>query len=75
MIQKLIEYYTTGDLRKWDEFNIAWVALKNNTIDLIQGFVEVYNDPLGKRGSYESCVEMIDPEATKHMSVIQNNAQ
>ena len=75
VIQKLIEYYTTGDLRKWDEFNIAWVALKNNTIDLIQGFVEVYNDPLGKRGSYESCVEIIDPEATKHMSVIQNNAQ
>ncbi len=75
VIQKLIEYYTTGDLRKWDEFNIAWVALKNNTIDFIQGFVEVYNDPLGKRGSYESCVEIIDPEATKHMSVIQNNAQ
>ncbi len=75
VIQKLIEFYTTGDLVKWDEFNVAWVRQKNTTIDFIQGFVEVYNDPMGKRGSYESCVEIIDPVATKHMSVIQNNAQ
>jgi dipeptidyl-peptidase III len=75
VIGLLIEFYTSGDLKKWDEFNIAWALQKNTTIDFIQGFVEVYNDPMGKRGSYESSVEIIDPEATKHMSVIQDNAQ
>ncbi|MFN8350411.1 MAG: dihydrofolate reductase [Flavobacteriales bacterium] len=75
VIDLLIQYYNTGDLRKWDEFNIAWVALKPGAVDFIQGFVEVYNDPMGKRGSYESVVEIIDPEATRNMSVIQNNAQ
>ena len=71
----LIEFYRTGDLAKWDEFNIEWVKETEGTVDLIQGFVEVYNDPLGKRGSYESCVEVIDPEATRNMSVISKNAQ
>ncbi|HMC97210.1 MAG TPA: hypothetical protein VKG92_06140, partial [Flavobacteriales bacterium] len=75
VIGLLIEFYTTGDLKKWDEFNIAWALQKNVSIDFIQGFVEVYNDPLGKRGSYECSVEVIDAVATKHMSVIQNNAQ
>ncbi|MEO8589460.1 MAG: dihydrofolate reductase [Flavobacteriales bacterium] len=75
VIGLLIEFYTTGDLRKWDEFNLAWALQKNVSIDFIQGFVEVYNDPLGKRGSYECSVEIIDPEATKHMKVIQDNAQ
>lgn len=75
VIDLLIQYYNTGDLRKWDEFNIAWVALKPGSVDFIQGFVEVYNDPLGKRGSYESVVEIIDQEATRNMSVIQDNAQ
>jgi len=71
----LIEFYRTGDLKKWDEFNIAWVMDKSSTVDLISGFVEVYNDPLGKKGSYESCVEVIDPVATKNMRAIQENAQ
>jgi dipeptidyl-peptidase III len=75
VIGLLIEYYKTGDLKKWDEFNIAWVEQPRSTIDFIHGFVEVYNDPMGKRGSYESCVEILDQEATKHMEVIQNNAQ
>lgn len=75
VIGLLIEFYTTGDLKKWDEFNIAWVHQQSKAVDFIQGFVEVYNDPLGKRGSYESSVEIIDPEATKHMKVIQDNAQ
>lgn len=75
VIDLLVQYYNTGDLRKWDEFNIAWVALKPGSVDFIQGFVEVYNDPMGKRGSYESVVEIIDAEATRNMSVIQNNAQ
>ena len=75
VIGLLIEFYTTGDLEKWDEFNLAWALQENVTIDFIQGFVEVYNDPLGKRGSYECSVEIIDAEATKHMRVIQDNAQ
>ncbi|MBL8001532.1 MAG: dihydrofolate reductase [Flavobacteriales bacterium] len=71
----LIEFYRTGDLRTWDKFNIEWVKDSASTVDLIQGFVEVYNDPLGKKGSYESCVEVIDPVATKNMRAIQENAQ
>jgi len=71
----LIEFYRSGDLQKWDDFNIAWVEDKTSTVDLIQGFVEVYNDPLGKKGSYESCVEVIDPVATRNMRAIQENAQ
>ncbi len=74
-IKLLIEYYRTGDLKTWDDFNVAWVQDTAGTVDFIQGFVEVYNDPLGKRGSYESIVEVNDPIATKSMSVIQENAQ
>ncbi len=74
-IKLLIEYYRTGDLKTWDDFNVAWVKDTTGTVDFIQGFVEVYNDPLGKRGSYESIVEVNDPIATKSMSVIQENAQ
>lgn len=75
VIQLLVDYYTTGDLRKWDAFNLAWIHQGTTSIDFIHGFVEVYNDPLGKHGSYECSVEIIDPEATRHMRVIQDNAQ
>ncbi|MBL8010413.1 MAG: dihydrofolate reductase [Flavobacteriales bacterium] len=74
-IDVLIQYYRTGDLRTWDDFNIAWVRDTTNSVDFILGFVEVYNDPLGKRGSYESIVEVNDPEATRNMLAIQRNAQ
>lgn len=74
-ITLLMDYYRTGDLKTWDAFNIAWVQDTTCTVDFIQGFVEDYNDPLGKRGSFESIVEVIDPEATKNMQVIQKNAQ
>jgi dipeptidyl-peptidase III len=74
-IDLLIQYYRTGDLKTWDDFNVAWVKDTKSTVDFILGFVEVYNDPLGKRGSYESIIEVNDPEATKHMSVIMDNAQ
>lgn len=74
-IDVLIQYYRTGDLRTWDDFNIAWVKDTTNSVDFILGFVEVYNDPLGKRGSYESIVEVNDPEATRNMLAIQRNAQ
>lgn len=74
-LELLIQYYRTGDLKTWDDFNVAWVKDTKSTVDYILGFVEVYNDPLGKRGSYESIIEVNDPEATKHMSVIMDNAQ
>ncbi|HRQ84439.1 MAG TPA: dihydrofolate reductase [Flavobacteriales bacterium] len=74
-INLLIQYYNTGDLKAWDDFNIAWVKDTSGTVDFIHGFIEVYNDPLGKRGSFESIVEVTDPVATKHMEVIQKYAQ
>ncbi len=74
-LRKLIEFYTTGDLRTWDDFNIQWVKATEGDIDFIHGFVEVYNDPLGKRGSYESIVEINDFEASDRMKVMMQNAQ
>lgn len=74
-IDLLIKYYRTGDLKTWDDFNVAWVKDTRSSVDFILGFVEVYNDPLGKRGSYESIIEVNDPVATKNMSVIMENAQ
>lgn len=74
-LELLIQYYRTGDLKTWDDFNVAWVKDTKSTVDFILGFVEVYNDPLGKRGSYEAIVEVNDPEATKNMAVIMENAQ
>jgi dipeptidyl-peptidase-3 len=71
----LIQFYNTGDLKTWDDFNVAWVQDTTSTVDFINGFVEVYNDPLGRRGSFESCVEVIDPAATRNMRVIQEHAQ
>ncbi|MCB0790177.1 MAG: dihydrofolate reductase [Flavobacteriales bacterium] len=71
----LIDFYRTGDLKTWDDFNVAWVKDTISQVDLIQGFVEDYNDPMGRKGSYESIVEVVDPIATKNMRVIQQNAQ
>lgn len=70
----LIEYYRTGDLKIWDDFNIAWVQDTKSDIDFIHGFVEVYNDPLGMRGSYEVIIQMKDPEASATMSVLMDYA-
>lgn len=74
-LELLIQYYRTGDLKTWDDFNVAWVKDVNSTVDYILGFVEVYNDPMGKRGSYEAIIEVNDPVATKNMEVIMKNAQ
>jgi dipeptidyl-peptidase-3 len=74
-IELLVRYYRTGDLKTWDDFNVAWVKDTRSTVDFILGFVEVYNDPMGKRGSYEACIEVNDPVATKNMEVIMKNAQ
>ena len=71
----LIEYYKTGDLETWDEYNIAWVNATEGDIDYINGFIEVYNDPKGYRGSYESIVEIKDFEASERMAKLSANAQ
>jgi dipeptidyl-peptidase-3 len=71
----LIEYYQTGDLQKWSEFNIAWSQATAGDIDYIQGFVEVYGDPKGMRGSYESIVQINDFDASARMKVMAENVQ
>ena len=71
----LIEYYQTGDLKKWDDYNIAWVQATEGDIDYINGFVEVYNDPLGYRGSYETIIQIKDFDATERMKVVSDNVQ
>lgn len=73
--KKLIEYYKTGDLKKWDEYNILWVQDTESTVDAVNGFIEVYGDPLGYRGSYESIVSIKDMEATKRIKAIGDQAQ
>ena len=72
---KLVKYYKSGDLKDFDEYNIAWVADTNSRIDVINGFIEVYNDPIGKRGSFESVVSLKDMEATKRIKTIAEHAQ
>jgi dipeptidyl-peptidase-3 len=74
-LQLLIEYFKTGDLAKWRDFNIAWVQATEGDIDYILGFVEVYHDPMGMRGSYESIVEINNLEMSEKMSVLSKNAQ
>jgi dipeptidyl-peptidase-3 len=71
----LIQYYKTGDLKIWDDYNIAWLQATEGNIDYIQGFVEVYNDPLGARGSYESVVQIKDFDMSAKMEKISKNAQ
>lgn len=71
----LVEYYKTGDLKKWDEYNIAWVNDTESRLDVVNGFIEVYGDAIGKRASYESVVSMKDMEATKRIALIASNAQ
>lgn len=71
----LIEYYNTGDLDTWDEYCVAWVTNTGGNIDWINGFIEVYNDPKGYRGSYESIIEIKDFEMSRKMAVLSENAQ
>lgn len=71
----LIEYYETGDLAKWDDYNIAWVGTTGGDVDYINGFVEVYNDPMGYRGSYETIVQVKDFDASARMAVVADNVQ
>ncbi len=74
-LDKLIEYYKTGDLKTWDEYNILWTQDTLSRVDAVNGFVEVYNDPLGHKGSYESIVSIKDLAATKRIDAISKQAQ
>ena len=74
-IDKLIEYYKSGDLRTWDEYSILWAKSTEGDIDWINGFIETYGDAIGKRASYESMVQITDFEASKQMQVVTQNAQ
>ena len=71
----LIKYYKNGSLKTWDDYNVAWVKDVEASIDLIHGFIEVYHDPIGMRATYESCVQVEDPEASERMSTVSQNAQ
>jgi dipeptidyl-peptidase III len=71
----LIQYYKTGDLQTWDDYNVAWTAATDGNIDYINSFIEVYNDPLGYRGSYETIVQIKDFDMSQKMSVLSKNAQ
>ena len=74
-LELLVAYYRSGDLADFDAYNIAWVADTDSAIDVINGFIEVYNDPLGYRGSFESVVSFRDEEATQRISAIGDRAQ
>ncbi|NQX85174.1 MAG: dihydrofolate reductase [Flavobacteriaceae bacterium] len=71
----LIQYYKTGDLQTWDDYNVAWTAATEGNIDYINSFIEVYNDPLGYRGSYESIIQIKDFDMSQKMAVLSENAQ
>ena len=71
----LIKYYKTGDLQTWDDYNVAWTAATAGNVDYINSFIEVYNDPLGYRGSYETIVQINDFDMSQKMAVLSENAQ
>ncbi|MBN2668474.1 MAG: dihydrofolate reductase [Bacteroidales bacterium] len=74
-IELLIAYYKTGDLKFWDDYNIAWVKDLNSNIDFVNGFIEDYGDPMGMKATWESIVNFKDIEASRRTEIISNNAQ
>ena len=74
-IATLIEYYRTGDLRLWDKYNIEWVQDTLGTVDFVNGFVEDYTDPLGRKGSWEGLVNIKDHVASERTEILSENAQ
>ncbi|EHQ43348.1 dipeptidyl-peptidase 3 family protein [Myroides odoratus] len=74
-LKLLIKYYQTGDLKTWDDYNVAWVGATDGNIDYNNGFIEVYNDPLGHKASYESVVQIKDFDMSKKMEVLSKEAQ
>ena len=75
IIEKLIAYYQTGDLKTFDAYSILWVEDTASEVDFVNGFIETYGDPLGMKASWESTVNFINKEATTRTKIISNNAQ
>ncbi|MFW5754101.1 MAG: dipeptidyl-peptidase 3 family protein, partial [Marinilabiliaceae bacterium] len=75
VISLLIDFYNTGDLRTFDEYNIAWLQDQKSRVDFINGFIETYGDPLGRKASWESVVNFKNIEATRRTEIISKNAQ
>ncbi len=74
-IALLIKYYKSGDLRDFDAFNVSWVKDTTSNVDFVNGFTEVYGDPLGYKASWESVVNFLDKEACRRTQIISENAQ
>lgn len=74
-IESLIAYYRTGDLRIFDSFNVLWAGDMESMVDFVNGFTEIYGDPLGYKASWESLINFKNIEATKRTAIISNNAQ
>ena len=74
-LQKLVKYYRSGNLKDFDDYNIAWVNDTQSRLDVVNGFIEVYKDAIGKKGSFESVVSLKDMEATKRIEAIAKQAQ
>jgi dipeptidyl-peptidase-3 len=72
---KLIEFYQTGDLKLFDEYCVLWLKDVDSDVDVVNGFIEVYGDPLGRKATYESVVSVRDAEATRRAKIISDNAQ
>ena len=75
VLLKLIEYYRTGNLKTWDEYNILWLQDTQSLIDVVNGFIETYEDPLGMKATWESIVNFKNLEATKRTDIISQHAQ
>jgi dipeptidyl-peptidase-3 len=74
-LRKLISFYETGDLSNFDKYSIAWLKDTDSIVDVVNGFIEVYGDPLGRKATYESMVSIKDLEATKRAQIVSDNAQ
>ncbi len=74
-LERLVTYYKTGNLKDFDDYNIAWVKDTKSSVDVVNGFIEVYDDPLGRKGTFESVVSVKDLEASKRIATIGANAQ
>lgn len=74
-LQKVVEFYKTGDLRVFDEYSIAWVNDTESFVDFVTGFIEIYDDPVGRRGAFQAMLSVRDAESSKRTGIISNNAQ
>ncbi|MDK2978707.1 MAG: dipeptidyl-peptidase [Bacteroidales bacterium] len=74
-LQKLIDFYQSGDLKKFDEYSILWLSDTESFIDTVNGFIEIYEDPLGRKATWEALVNFKDDKATRRTDILSQNAQ